>query len=150
MKKTLEDLQIKPSKKAELCCRAMDLSRRDNSQELGLCNKPATSEAGADVNKAAPLVTPTTRREGGAIHLKLLVDPAKDDWPNLCRERLTAKTAKTEVVCPLHQHQAVIQARGLAFTHRSDRFRTRRHHPIAGTADQQQLGWKALQAAAVE
>ena len=28
MKKTLEDLQIKPSKKAELCCRAMDLSRR--------------------------------------------------------------------------------------------------------------------------
>ena len=31
MKKSLEDLQIKPSKKAELCCRAMDLSRMDNS-----------------------------------------------------------------------------------------------------------------------
>jgi len=27
MKKTLEDLQIKPSKKAELCCRAMDLGQ---------------------------------------------------------------------------------------------------------------------------
>jgi len=36
MKKTLEDLRIKPSKKAELCCRAMDLSRMDNSQRLGL------------------------------------------------------------------------------------------------------------------
>ena len=103
MKKTLEDLQIKPSKKAELCCRAMDLSRRDNSQELGLCNKPATSEAGADVNKAAPLVTPTTPREAdGTIHLELLIDPTKDDRPNLCRGRLTAKTAKAEVVCPLH------------------------------------------------
>ena len=36
MKKTLEDLQIKPSKKAELCCRAMDLDPRDNTHALGL------------------------------------------------------------------------------------------------------------------
>ena len=52
------------------------------------------------MNKAAPLVTPTTPREGEAINLELLVDPAKDDRPNLCRGRLTAKTAKAEVVCP--------------------------------------------------
>jgi hypothetical protein len=36
MKKTLEELQIKPTKKAELCCLAMDLSRGDNSHSLGL------------------------------------------------------------------------------------------------------------------
>ena len=36
MKKTLEGLQIKPSKKAELCCLAMDLDPRNNSHVLGL------------------------------------------------------------------------------------------------------------------
>ncbi len=70
--------------------------------------------------------------------------------PNLCRGRLTAKTAKAEVVCTLHQHQAVTQAHGLVLTHRSNRFRTRRHHPIVGTADQQQLGRKALQTTSVK
>ena len=59
------------------------------------------SEAGAYINKAAPLVTPTTLREGdGAIHLELLVDPAKDDRSNPCRGRLTAKSAKACEVGP--------------------------------------------------